>query len=110
MTRGLIVHMDGTAEVFNHELNYRELNQVVDGYIEAVNFGKKPYFCYCNEEGKIIKLQQNRVATNLWYNSGQTILIGDYLAGTVIFFGHPDDEGNETDFPQELIDDLAKHG
>lgn len=109
MPKGLVLHLDGTMEVLNHELDYRALQEIVEGYIEAVDFGEKPYFCYCNEESKMIKLEQNRVATDLWYDSGQRVLIGDYIAGTVIFFGMPDNGGNDTDYPQQLIDDLARY-
>ena len=37
-------------------------------------------------------------------------MIGDYLAGNVLFFGQIDDEGNETDVPDDLIKffELAK--
>lgn len=109
MPKGLVLNLDGTMEVFNHESDYRELNTIVGGYIEAIDFGEKPYFCYSNEESKLIKLEQNRVATDLWYDSGQRILIGDFIAGRVIFFGMPDNGGNDTDYPKQLLDDLKKY-
>lgn len=104
--KGLVIHQDGVIEEFNYEGNYQQLNKIVDGYIQLVNFGNKPYFCYCNEEGKLIGLEENKIATELWYNSGQVILLGDFIAGSVIFFGQPDDEGNDTDYPQSLLNDL----
>jgi hypothetical protein len=109
MTKALIVYSDGNIEEYNYEKGYKELQYIVDGYIEAVSFGNKPYFCYCNDEGKMVKLEQNKIATDLWYDSGQIILIGDYIAGNVVFFGEVDDEGNNTDYPQELLDDLKKY-
>ena len=109
MTKGLILHLDGEIEEFDYQSNYREIQRIVDGYFEVVRFGDKPYTCYCNDEGKLIRLPQNKIATDLWYDSGQVIMIGDYIAGTVVFFGYPDSEGNDTDYPQQLVDDLAKY-
>ena len=106
--KGLIVHTDGVIEEFNYEGNYQKLCSIVDGYIQLVNFGNKPYFCYCNEEGKFIGLEENKIVTELWYNSGQVVLLGDFIVGSVIFFGHPDDEGNDTDYPDSLLMDLSK--
>ena len=106
MPKALVLHTDGEIEEFNYEGNYQKLCAIVDGYIEAVSFGDKPYFCYCNEEGKLVELDENKFATELWYNSGQVVLLGDYIAGTVIFFGNIDDEGNDTDYPQSLLNDL----
>jgi hypothetical protein len=57
----------------------------------------------------MLGLPENVVATKLWYDSGQRVLLGDYIAGTVVFFGQVDDEGNDTDYPQELLRDLAKY-
>lgn len=109
MIKGLILHLDGQIEEFDYDQHYSNLQRIVDGYFEVVRFGDKPYFCYCNEEGKLIRLAQNKTATDLWYDSGQVIMIGDYIAGTVIFFGHPDGDGNDTDYPQQLLDDLKKY-
>jgi len=108
MPKALVLHTDGEIEEFNYEGNYQKLCAIVDGYIEAVSFGDKPYFCYCNEEGKLVGLDENKFATELWYNSGQVVLLGDYIAGSVIFFGNIDDEGNDTDYPQSLLMDLSK--
>jgi hypothetical protein len=109
MTKALIMKTDGTTEEYEYNRDYKALQEIVEGYIEPITFGDKQYFCYCNEESKIIKLEQNRVATDLWYDSGQRVLIGDYIAGTVIFFGQVDDEGNDTDYPQQLVNDLARY-
>ena len=108
MTKGIIIRSNCQIEPFEYTGNYTQLGEIVGGYIEAVNFGNKPYFCYINDEGKLLDFDENKIATELWYNSGQTVLLGDYLAGNVIFFGQVDNEGNDTDYPQELLSDLAK--
>lgn len=109
MIKGLIFNQDGTTEGYEYDKDYTALQEIVGGYIEPVTFGDKSYFCYCNEEGKMLGLPENVVATKLWYDSGQRVLLGDYIAGTVIFFGQVDDEGNDTDFPDELLKDLVKY-
>lgn len=106
MIKGIIIRTTGDVENFEYKGSYTEIGQVVGGYIEAVNFGDKPYFCYINEEGKMKDLDENFLATMLWYNSGQRVMIGDYLAGDVIFFGQVDEEGNDTDCPESLLKDL----
>lgn len=104
--KGLVIYTDGRIEECNYEGNYRQLCDIVDGYIQMIPFGDKPYFGYCNEEGKFLDLPENRIVTELWYDSGQTILLGDYIAGNVILFGPVDFEGNDTDYPEQLLKDL----
>jgi hypothetical protein len=108
MIVGTIVRVNGEIEEFLYKGFYAEISEIVGGYIEAVSFGNKPYFCYINEEGKNLELKENVVATALWYNSGQIVLLGDYIAGDVVFFGLIDDEGNDTDIPASLLEDLVK--
>ena len=106
MIKGLIIRTHGQPEEYEYNGDYKELQKIVGGYFEVISFGDKPYFCYINDEGKMLKLEQNRLATDLWYNSGQRVLIGDYIAGDAIFFGLPSDDGNDTDYPTRLIQDL----
>ena len=110
MIVGTIVRVNGEVEEFLYNGFYAEIAEIVGGYIEAVSFGDKPYFCYINEEGKLLELKENVVATALWYNSGQIVLLGDYIAGDVVFFGLIDDEGSDTDIPASLLEDLVKLG
>jgi hypothetical protein len=108
MIVGTIVRVNGEVEEFLYNGFYPELGKIVGGYIEAVNFGDKPYFCYINEEGKFLELKENVVATALWYNSGQRVLLGDYIAGDVIFFGQVDDEGNNNPSTLSIANDVQK--
>ena len=34
-------------------------------------------------------------------------MLGDYLAGDVVIFGQVDEEGNDTDYPESLINDIS---
>lgn len=108
MTRGLIIRTDGTMDYIESS-GLRDIQKAVNGYIEAINFGDQEYFCYGNEDAKNIGLEANELATSLWYDSGQTILLGDYLAGDVVFFGGVDDEGNDIDIPSDFTETFMRY-
>lgn len=95
-TRGFVLKTDGDMKYVEVE-SYKDIQNIVGGFIEAISFGDNKYFCYANEEAKLLELPENKLATDLWYNSGQRILLGDFIAGDVIFFGGVDAEGNDLD-------------
>lgn len=108
MTKALVVKTDGNAYIFEHNGDYKDLQKIVGGYLESVMFGNIDCSVYMNDEAKNIGLPENVKATEYWYNSGQLILLGDYLAGDAIFFGEVDDEGNHTDVPDHVINHFIK--
>lgn len=87
---GLIVTVEGErkemkGEKENGALSYRQLKDVVGGYIEYVRCdpevtGGYDHF-YCHEEGKIVGLPFNKVATELSTWTADT----DPIVGNVIF-------------------------
>ena len=58
----------------------RELQTVVDGYIEVVQISKE-YCMIINEEGKLISLPKNEKATRLYQNVRYT---DDFIVGDVL--------------------------
>ena len=106
--KAYVVKTDGSVNEVWAEWDLDQIQQEVGGYISSVSFGDKKYFAYINDEGKLMNLPENVIATDLWYDSGQTILLGDYLCGNAVFFGEVDDEGNDTDAPKELWNELEK--
>lgn len=106
--RAVVVKTDGSVYETFAEWDYEQLSQELGGYIEAVNYGYQPYFAYINDEGKLLNLDENHLATELWYMSGQRILIGDYIAGDAVFFGLVDEDGNNTDAPMIILEQLRK--
>lgn len=108
MLKAIVVKTDGSVNEVFAEWDYDQISKEVGGYIEAVYFNNNDYFAYVNEEGKMLNLPENKIATELWYNSGRRILLGDYLAGDAVFFGEIDDNGDSTDAPQKLFDELTK--
>jgi len=105
--KALLVRTDGTYEVINKEWNYDQINKALGGLIEAVYFPNYKAEGYINEEGKILSLDENILATNAWYNSGARILLGDYIAGDIVLFGQVDEEGNNTEVPVEIVDAIS---
>ena len=95
---GLLIKADGTRQEIQGEeesgsLSYEQLKEAVGDYIEMVSCdpeitGGYDHY-YCNEEGKIIGLPANHVATHLsTYTSPFDVVCGD------VIFCKGDDEGN----------------
>lgn len=106
MMKAILVTTQQEIKLLDQDFDLSVIQSYVGGLIEAVSFGSSNshFFAYINEEGKLIDLPANGIATSFWYNSGERVMIGDYLAGNVLFFGQIDDEGNETDVPDDLIE------
>lgn len=108
--KALVIKANGEAEVIDQEWSYEQINETVGGWIEAISFGKNRYFAYANEESKLLELPVNEVVTDMWYNSGQIVLLGDYISGDVVFFGGIDDNGDNEEVEQSLIDSVKRSG
>jgi hypothetical protein len=108
MTKGLIVRADNTKDYVEIQ-DWKEIQDIVGGFFSVVDFGNKGYFCYIDDEGKLKNQPLNKLATDLWYDSGQMILVGDYLAGNALFFGGIDDEGNDMDIPEDFINVFMRY-
>jgi len=94
MTKALIVQTNGEMQWADIETDLSTLNRLVGGYIELV-YVNPGVHAYINEEGKILGLPINPVATFLSGLAGV-----DVLCGTAVFFG----SGNmpeEGDLPDE---------
>ena len=74
----------------------------VGGWVQCVDF--PAYDMWMHEEGKIIGLPQNKIATALWR---QTYGDTDIIVGDVVLTGPPDHEGYSTDLPQHVLDATA---
>ncbi len=101
----LIIRADDTTEVADViNLNLDWLQHTVGGYIEGF-YGRSGWHGYCNEEGKLLGLPANNVATafakELGWRSG-----GDVLAGDVVFLGTGAD-GAEDSVPVWLLHELS---
>ena len=108
--KALVIKTNGEAEVIDQEWSYEQINETVGGWIEVISFGSNRYFAYANEEAKLLELPVNEVVTDMWYNSGQIVLLGDYISGDVVFFGDIDDNGDNEEVEQSLIDSVKRAG
>ena len=108
--KALVIKTNGEAEVIDQEWSYEQINETVGGWIEVISFGNNKYFAYANEEAKLLELPVNEVVTDMWYNSGQIVLLGDYISGDVVFFGGIGDNGDNEEVEQSLIDSVKRSG
>lgn len=78
------------------EGSLRPMQEAVGGLIECVALGE--FEMWLNEEGKLLGLPINEVATAMWESEyGPT----DVMVGNVVFTGPADDEGYITELSAE---------
>lgn len=101
-----VIKVDGSLEI--HDVanldEYEFLSGTVGGYIQSVflDKGMREISLWCHEEGKLIGLPYNPVATAIWEESyGAT----DIIVGDVVLTGLADDEGDTLGLSD---DDVAK--
>jgi hypothetical protein len=80
---------------------------LVGGMIELVRF-PSGCGCYINEEGKLLNLPPNNTATAIVDSFLRGFARHDFIAGTAVFIGPADDEGNDTTLPPELVELFSK--
>jgi hypothetical protein len=77
----LIIHSDGSQETRELDGTLKELQSIVGGYVEHHACQVLDFVgVMCNENGKMIGLSMNEVATRM------AKLNMDYFVGTVIFY------------------------
>jgi hypothetical protein len=101
-----VIKVDGSMQIHDvSELDeYEFLSGVVGGYIQSVFLDNemREISLWCNEEGKLVGLPLNAVATAIWEESyGAT----DIIVGDVVLTGLADDEGDTLGLSD---DDVAK--
>ena len=86
------------------EINgYDELKAQLDGgWIEGLRLSDDA-FGYVDEEGIMKGLPYNEVATELCTRLKTGLQQGDFIKGTMIVVGTPDENGDDTDCPDYII-------
>jgi len=88
-------------------------NELVGGDIEGLTLGYD-VTAYINEDGKALGLPVNEVADSLIRELlsfvHRSLMPGDVIVGPVVFLGSPDDEGEDSDVPDELVRFVRSHG
>lgn len=109
MVKGLFVPAAAAAPVERREyLELGDYQAAVGGWIEAVDIpGFGPITMFVNENGIAERLELNLRATFLWWFHAPHIRDHSALFGDVAVVGYPDDEGDTTDVPGEVLELLA---
>ena len=89
--KGLVITTDGRAYPTKVG-TLDDYQKIVGGYIEVVVLADGCSM-YVNEEGKLDGLPVNAAAT--------VLVPGDVIVGNVLIVGPTDDEGDDTDIPDE---------
>lgn len=94
-----------TVEVREFEIgdSYQLLRDAVEGYIECVHLSSLGVDMWLNEEGKLIGLEPNALATYLFLREFNTL---DVIMGNVIFTGGADEEGETLGLTEEQLQKL----
>jgi len=86
------------------DVELETLQEAVGGLIQAVDLTPS-LTMWCNEEGKLIGLPVNPVATAMWTRYfGET----DVIVGDVVFTGGCDEDGNTTALLDEDAEKIKK--
>lgn len=86
------------------------LQERVGGYIEAVSSADGEVTLWINEEGKLINLPVNELATSLWHLVSPDMAGVDVLCGAVVVTGGTDSRGDTLSIPSGLLQVLERVG
>jgi hypothetical protein len=107
MQKGLLIKADETIEWKEFEIgdSYQLLRDSVQGYIECANV-EQNIDIWLNEEGKLIGLTPNRLATFMYWakwGAGTDIIVGD------VFLATHDEEGETIGLTESQLDYLRDY-
>lgn len=107
MTVTAVVVPPGFDEpAYRHEFSgsLDEYQQVVGGLIEATDVDALGCTLWSNEEGLLLQLPPNYIATEFLYNHAPHHLGITFLVGTVYITGGTDEEGETLSVPQDVLE------
>jgi hypothetical protein len=93
MEKAIIVKSDPSLKIveFNVGKSSTLIKETVDGLFDCIHLPSLGVDMWINDEGKILELPMNAVATLMFAQEFNTT---DYIAGDVIFTGGVDSAGN----------------
>ena len=107
MPKGAVLYPDGTYEEKDFN-GLKDMQGAVNGLIEIVHmydyYGDEVLTGYVNEEGIMLELPLNTVASALSFMFGNNPM----MLGNMIVLGKDDGEGNDTDIPQDILAFIKK--
>lgn len=101
--KALVLTVQGPPQLIEMEPmhTYDFIKHHIAGWLEVVRLPDGTM--YVNEEGKMIGLLPNETATRLALVD-RSIMPTDYIAGTAVFLGKPDEEGDDTEVDPVLVE------
>jgi len=81
-----------------------DYQRLTGGYIEAAPLDREDLTMFINEEGKVMNLDRNTRADDLWWTllpSGR--IPGDYIAGDAVVVGFDEETGEHVDVPDDVL-------
>ena len=103
--KALKITADGNVDQI--EVNgYEDLKEHIGGWLEGLHL-TDDMFAYIDEEGKMKGLPYNVLATALCQVKQVGLAPTDFISGTMLIVGSPDEEGNDTNVPFNLEYNLS---
>lgn len=100
--KGKIIRLSGKVDIVDVK-DYKDMQKAVDGYIERLPVDDKHgVTVYCNEEGRLQEQPINMTACMWLLRNGMYPSMDYPIHGDVLVVGICDDEGNDTDIPEEV--------
>jgi hypothetical protein len=105
---GVVIKADGTLERLDLSVSEQELKSLqnaVGGYVQVIEL-EDDFTMWVNEEGKLLNLPVNEIATVIWevrFGIGTDIICGD-----VVFTGGMDEDGETLTISEANIQRLAE--
>jgi hypothetical protein len=106
MLTAIVIPADPDHPARLEQFDRRDLDayrRLVGGNIEVINLGRPPASLYFNEEGKLLGLSLNLRATVLLWAHNSAFRGRDNILGDAFILGPPDQEGDDTSAPEELV-------
>lgn len=101
----LSTELDTEIRTFTEGTSYELIRTAVEGWIECVHLPSLGVDMWLNEEGKLIDLPQNDIATYLFCKEFEMF---DSIRGNVIFTGGAGSEGETLGLSEEQIKSLTE--
>jgi hypothetical protein len=105
---GVVIKTDGTLERLDlsvAEQELKSLQNAVGGYVQVIEL-EEDFTMWVNEEGKLLGLEENKIATVIW-----EVRFGidtDIICGDVVFTGGMDEDGETLTISEANIQRLAE--
>jgi hypothetical protein len=105
---GVVIKTDGTLErldLSESEQELKSLQNAVGGYVQVIEL-EDDFTMWVNEEGKLLGLEENKIATVIW-----EVRFGidtDIICGDVVFTGGMDEDGETLTISEANIQRLVE--